>query len=182
MLPKAAKFIKASGWTCLLWVGDIGLKLYLNLLLFSWGFNNCSTLKYAVANPFIVLLFLLSSELVAELLLESIEWKIPIHKSFCATAPYSPGSNFSVIIWFSISTDSTIPPPGDLHLSPIWTSTLLYRNSGTSNHSLNFSDFNSASAFWSIFPPLNPVWKSPNFIPLLNLIVPCAVSSTTLDK
>ena len=107
-----------------------------------------------------------------------IEWKIPTQRSPFATAPISPSANFKVIILFAKSTLSIIPPPGDLHLSPICTSTRLNRSSGTSNHWRNFKLFNSALPYLSI----TPFWSLPIANPSLKVIFPSAVSGVRLDK
>ena len=102
-----------------------------------------------------------------------------------ATSPNSLSSNLSVIILFTVSTDSITPPPGALQSSPTVIFTRLYLYSGASRKLLNFKDSNSPFPFASIKAPdpetpgakFTPVWT-----PFCTVYFPEATSSIFLFK
>ena len=108
-----------------------------------------------------------------------------MHLSSTAIAPNSLSSNLSVIILFTVSTDSITPPPGDRQSSPTVIFTRLYLYSGASRKLLNFKDSNSPFPSASIKAPdpetpgakFTPVWT-----PFCTVYFPVATSSAFLFK
>ena len=114
-------------------------------------------------------------------------WKIPMHISPTAIAPYSPSSSFKYPVpvisglpseSLSGSTLSNIPAPGAFHLSPSSIFTRLNRNSGTSRKRRIIRDSTSPLANLSKNPPLPVTMPGTKLSPICNPFSAVSLSPT----